>query len=272
MPKPSSPADRLRDRRRHAAIAAGTWLSNVPAGRVQQHIDRLNTAGMSNRHIAVTAGVSERAVRNARQQTYVQGRTAAAILAVQPARTERKLRAGLVSSLPASRRIRALAALGWSMTEQGKQAGMCLQQMWEIASLRKAHITGETHTRVCDLFERLCDKPGPSDRARRCATRKGWLPPLDLDDSLEFPAEPADPDEEVDDILVDRVLAGERAELNDAELITAVKVATEKRGMPVTAVADLLSLRHSHVKLLQAGQLPPARAKRAAKRLEQVAA
>jgi transcriptional regulator with XRE-family HTH domain len=81
-----------------------------------------------------------------------------------------------------SRRLRALAALGWSREDLAEQLG-CSPQLVErhrTGRLQRLHVSAAR--RYKDLYERLQGTPGPSAVARAHAARAGWAPPLAWDD------------------------------------------------------------------------------------------
>jgi lambda repressor-like predicted transcriptional regulator len=258
---------RMYDRRRRAMIAAGTWQWNRPAAEVQAHIDMLVEAGMTLGGISRASGVSRRTVQGVKQRNYLQGVTAAAILAVTP--QGRQGRAGEVPAKGVSRRIQCLMALGWTLAAQGRELGMPTQTVWEYAWEKQSFVSVVTRDRVYRMFERLCATPGGSTRAVNAARRHGWLPPLAWDDldaadglsNIEGAASAV-----IDEVAIDRSLAGERIELTNDELLAAVQIGNS-RGMPVWLLAERLHMRMSGVQNLLNGELPPRRAKAAARQV-----
>lgn len=96
-----------------------------------------------------------------------------------------------VSARGSIRRIHALVAIGWSMEHQAERLGINKRVIQGFAAK-----SPETRTRVAtakryaDLYDELHMTPGPSQRARLIAKRKGWMPPLawdDIDDPGEQP-------------------------------------------------------------------------------------
>lgn len=253
------------DRRRHHAVAAGTWLYPEPAVNVQKHIDLLISQGMSYSQIATAAGVAERTVRGVRKRSTLRGMTAAAILAVQP--QPRPARADLVPNIGTMRRVQALVALGWSLTELGARSGMPVQQVWDLAHGRKPQIKATTRGRIDDLFEQLSATPGTSRRARACAAKRGWLPPLAWDDidALDCRAEPVESEAEgdvVDEVAVERALAGHRIELTDAELVAVLQVGVA-RGEPLSKLSNRLGVNYAGARQMLGGELTIRREKQA---------
>lgn len=81
------------------------------------------------------------------------------------------------------RRIRALVAIGWSMEHQAARLGLKKQAIQNFAvKSPDTRIRVTTAKRYSDLFDELHMTPGPSDKAREIAVRKGWAPPLAWED------------------------------------------------------------------------------------------
>lgn len=253
---------RRYDTRRRARINNGVWLPRVTPDTVLPHVAVLRQAGMSLTGIAEAAGLEKSTLINLPKRRWLTGATAAAILAVQPGR---RPRAGHVPTVRSARRVQALAALGWSFTAQGSVMQVTNTVVWEIANEVHEHVTETTHTRVVNLFERLSGTAGPSRRTVLLATRRGWLPPLAWEDidagTLGDGGVDASP---VDEVAVERVLAGERIDLSDAELLAAAQIGAA-RGMTPWALSEVLRINVFGARKLMAGELPARRAKRAAR-------
>jgi len=202
------------DRRRRAAIKAGTWQPQMPAQAVLDHIDHLRRNGMSLRAIARHAHLAHNTIYSVLYQPrkVVHGSTAAAILAVQPTAV---IRAGLVPTIGATRRVQALVAIGWTLTAIATQCGhRHLQWAWELAHATSPAISEASHWAIADTYERLSMTLGGSKRAVNMAARYGWAPPLaweDIDDPAEQPSlagrdgpEPGD-----DPVAIERAAAGD---------------------------------------------------------------
>jgi lambda repressor-like predicted transcriptional regulator len=254
---------RFYDRRRRARIAAGTWLPNVPVEQVIAHVDRLVSGGMSVNAIARASGVSSRTLQDLRLRSYMFGATAKAVFAVRPSGPS--LPAGFVPGIGTARRVRALMALGWSLSAQSREVGMHIQQLWELAWEKQSYVSEATDRRVRDLFERLSATPGKSTRSRNAAREHGWPPPLAWDDIDDPDAEPSlgeSRDDIVDEVAMERALSGHHVDLTDAELV-AVLQAGVARGEPLSKLSLRLGVNYAGTKKLVGGELTPQRAKRA---------
>jgi DNA-binding Xre family transcriptional regulator len=202
------------ERRRRAAVTAGTWQPTVPAGIVRAHVTRLRQTGMSLVAIANHTGVARRTISDINRgvRRTVHGPTAAAILRAVPTAPPPIPQANWTPAVGAGRRVRALVTAGWPMLEQARRTGLSRSQVWELAWDKQTWITTTTAATICGLFDRLELAPGPSTRARNQGRRHGWPPPLAWDhDTIDDPhtTPDLDPDGDcVDEVAISRVLAG----------------------------------------------------------------
>ena len=92
--------------------------------------------------------------------------------------------------------------------------------------MKRDHVRRSTAERIAALYDRWCMTPGPAaTRNRAMAVRRGWAPPLawnNIDDPDEQPrgvrAERPRKDD-VDPIVVERSLAGDRLPTTRAEKV-----------------------------------------------------
>lgn len=230
---------RMYDRRRRAAIADGTWLGSVDATDVRAHLDRLLDAGMNLATIATLSGLAKSTVLGVRKRQWVQGPTAEALFAVKPAPIVLPP-VGMVSVVGASRRVQALCWMGWSLQAQADRVGMHMQQVWQIVHAKQSSVTVATDATFRGLFEQLSATRGPSVRAHNAAVRSGWVPPLawdDVDDPSEVPDLGGEDSDAVDEVAVERAVAGGQVPLSEPELKAVLK-ASVARGVPVTQLTQ----------------------------------
>ncbi|MFF2621214.1 hypothetical protein [Oerskovia jenensis] len=149
------------------------------------------------------------------------------------------------------RRLRALAALGWSLTDIGTRMS------WSKAAVsylrgRNRRVLRSTAVIVAEIYDELSmSLPSPSTpteradvaRTRLHAARAGWAPPLawtDIDDPDEVPDLGAAPDPDVvDPVLIDRLLSGRPSAVPTAERPAIVRELAG-RGLPDPQIARLL--------------------------------
>lgn len=187
--------DHIRNRKRR-----------VSPKRAARHALALEAAGVPLSEVARRAGVARGTVFRAVGRTYPQPKTMevrniVAILSVPF--PDAPANHGYVPRIGVIRRVRALNAIGWPRTEIARRLGMTQQNLTQLvngcrgADVRpNAWVQGSTWHKVADLYDELCMTPGPSQRARIIASRKGWAPPLSwttIDDPNETPVGILDP-------------------------------------------------------------------------------
>ncbi len=249
------------DRRRAAKIKDGTWQYRRPVAEVRDHLHHLHRQGMSYTAVARAAGLAKRTVLAvvSENRTWVQGPTAAAIYAVQPAS---ELPKGRIDSTGTTRRLRALIAAGWTMTALAARLGWHIQQVWELTKQKHPTVTDATAATIASLYKELSATPGSSARARNHAARNGWLGPAWFDDDrIDDPdhdplaeAQAADTTV-IDEVAVDRALRGLDVVLTKPERHFAVHEGC-RRGQKLTTVALALGMNYQVAKKLAAKPLP----------------
>jgi hypothetical protein len=151
-----------------------------------------------------------------------------------------------------SRRLQALAVNGWGSVDVARELGCTkfVVEQWRAGATPR--VTHRTHARIAALYDRLWDQPSPSRYARKVrniATRAGWAGPFDWDDgAIDDPdAKPYTPkpqariSSDVDDIAVERRIAGDFIHLTYHETRAAVLLLHE-RGWNVTTIATRLRI------------------------------
>ncbi|MFL4904873.1 helix-turn-helix transcriptional regulator [Streptomyces sp. MMS24-I2-30] len=157
----------------------------------RHHIERLLAAGWTQAQIARAAGLAHRTVGAVEAGTAnVSKRTALAILSVLigPAPTDTRD----VDATGTTRRLRALAVIGWPIEQLSPQLGIYPTALGNIARGELRNVRATTAHAVALLYQHLIRQPGPSDRSRILASKKGWHGPAawdDIDDPSEQPEE-----------------------------------------------------------------------------------
>lgn len=195
-------------------------VPHIDPQRARQHVAELQATGMGVRAIAHAAGVTRSTVTELAAGRRVRGirpATATAILAVNPAPR-------YVDATGATRRARALAALGWTARDVATAADLNPRVVGELLAAARPSVTRATSAAICLTYDRLSMRCGPSQVARRRAIAKGWPPPLAWDDdAIDDPATTplhklrAEPGSYVDDAAVARRAAGDMVPITRAE-------------------------------------------------------
>lgn len=184
-------------RRRAAAIAAGTWRAD--ADQVRAHLRKLMSAGMGRRRICEVTGVGDSTLVRilhggpgrpppVSTRRDIADRIFALEVDVAPG--------ALVDSAGTVRRVQALVAIGWTLTEIAAEAGWTVGNLSGLVSAGE-RVTAGTARAFAAVYDRWSMTPrtgASADRARRFAARRGWLPPLAWDDDrIDDPAAVARP-------------------------------------------------------------------------------
>ena len=245
----------------------GRWQPYIDAAPIREHIAHLREYHLGMTRIAKLAHTSVSHIRqlvgttaDGRPTTLrVRPSTAARILAIQPSPAT-VAPSARVDGTGTRRRLQALVAIGFPLPFLAGQLGRTHANL--ARTLRRASVYASTAQLVNALYERLWDTTPPhatkaqraaSAHARAHAQRHRWRPPLGWDDIDTDPeADPdrgPDPDtaaaaaEDIDEIAVDRAVAGDHVRLDDltpAEQAEAVRRLTE-RGKSIREIADQLA-------------------------------
>lgn len=147
----------------------------------------------------------------------------------------------------ARRKVRALVALGWSMSKLGDRLG--ISQPGNACTLITGDrtMTSGTVDKIEALYdelsmtlppERTPGERGSANRARNYAKAHGWLPPLALEDVADVELE----DDYVDEAAVERRLAGDKTiRLRAGETAEVVRRA-RAQGMSMARIERDLGL------------------------------
>lgn len=97
-------------------------------------------------------------------------------------RRENRSAPKLIPALPTVRRLQALAALGWSLSEVAVRLDVSDKTISNLRAGAWTNVYPATARRVSALYDELQGTPGPSLSTRIRATKRGWAPPLAWND------------------------------------------------------------------------------------------
>ena len=246
----------------HRAQTFGRWRPFVDAAPVREHIRALRAAGIGVEQIAMLAAISTSHVRQLGHHDRdgyegirrVRPETAHQVLRIRIDHANRAPRSHVVAT-GTRRRLQALVAVGWPHDELAARLGR------SSAGLRRSmlsdSVTAQTAQDVSALYEQLwnlrppqstSDERAAADDARTFATERGWLPPLAWDDIDTDPdrrhhTDHAETDDDLDEIAIERALAGDGVRLEHltpAEQGEVVRRLTE-RGKSIRDIAHQLA-------------------------------
>ena len=134
------------------------------------------------------------------------------------------------------RRLQALKVRGWSGAELSRRLGYSDRTLVDQMIRERTLFEHATWVAVCRLYDKLSMVAGPSTRAAADARRRGWEPPLAWDDDtiddpdakpyrprLHRRGENAPPTtaaverDDLDEVVVERAMAGVRVRANARE-------------------------------------------------------
>ncbi len=203
--------ERVRYHRRQA----GDWAPFTGTGPVRHHLQALREAGLTLEQIGGTAGVSVATLVRATKADRMTSAAAAAIMAITPPAigpgfdntntdADRQRPPATVGE-----KLQTLAADGWTLVQIAAASGLSERAVYQQIH-RQVPPMRSTTAAIDRAYDQLVDDD-PGDgyiavRARLRAKRVGWPP------STPAPA-PAD----IDEVAVDRAVAGERLPLRPAE-------------------------------------------------------
>lgn len=220
-------ANRADAAARRRAIAYGRWQPYVDAAPVRQHIEQLRAAGLGINRIVALSGVGSGTVRQlvygdrtGRPSHRVRAATARAVLAVP---LDRPAGGALVPAAGARRLVTDLEEAGYTRQDLAAHLGRSSGSL--TRSLTGRRITAATLDAIEDLHRHLL--PDAPDRGA----------PDDADDHLADL--PDDTSTVLDEVAIQRVLAGDPVALTSAEQTEAIRrLAT--RGTSARRIAALV--------------------------------
>lgn len=158
---------------------------------VQSHIQQMLSQGATINAISRASGVHKSTVSglNRGVHAFVDRDTARKILAIDGAPNNKPV---MCSAIGAARRIRALAAIGYSHLAIAREANVSVVYLQKIHSHHKDQISAQMHAEIAAAYERLHKIPGPSNHVRSLAAGNSCLPPeawegVDIDDPRAQP-------------------------------------------------------------------------------------
>lgn len=164
---------------RMAKLQRHGYYRRVSSAAAWEVLDRLRAADWSGRAIGTAAGIPTDTVNQALSHgpTWRWGAHHAAAIVNHGRPT-----AGQIGAYGASRRLRALAALGWTLDALAARCGVGFSTLAAVRAGTTTRVGVPLAHRIEAVYDELCMVPGPSVPARRHAARAGWAPPLAWDD------------------------------------------------------------------------------------------
>jgi hypothetical protein len=156
-----------------------------------------------------------------------------------------------IDSTGTGRRLRALAAIGWTSEVIADKLGVTPSPVRDLSRQVRPLVTRTTAAKVAALYDELSMIPGPSTSAAKRARAKGWVPPLgwdddDLDDPNAAPSRMTERRPMFDEMAVERAMRGSEVHLRPAERAEVVRRLTGL-GLSAAEIAGRLRIEKRSV-------------------------
>lgn len=188
-------------RDRYQRQQAGSWAPFTSTAAVRDHVEQLLEAGMTREQIARTSGVSVSTLTRAFHLDRMSTSAATAVTNVQPPVQH--------PALTPARQLQVLVADGWHLEQLAEAAGLSDRTIGKVVHESVAP-SPRTTAAVNEIYETLkWEDPGDGAaavRSRLRAERHGWAAP-------NTPGVVEAPGADVDEVVVNRVVAGDPAHL-----------------------------------------------------------
>lgn len=188
-------------------------LPRVPSESAWERVDELVAQGYEPAWIESAAGVSDKLIQHAletrrrtgHQQAFGRVNSHKLVTANMDTAT-----AGRRSVTGTRRRLRALAVQGWTLDDLSGLSGVAATSLRAAQAGATGLVGAELWRAARDLYDTLSESSGGSALGRTRALNRGWLGPEWWDDPDTDP-DPLARLDDVDTVVVDRVLAGDYA-------------------------------------------------------------
>ncbi len=208
------PAVNAYARDRYQQQQAGTWAPFTHTAPVREHIEQLREAGMTSQQIAHAGAISVSTLGRLFKITRMTTVAAEAILAVQPPQPPPD------PAPDPTHQLQALVADGWNLEQLAAAAGINERTAWQTVhgyTTPSPRTTAAVHA----LYEDLkWEDPGDqvaAVRSRLRAERQGWTA------TTTDTASDTQPEDDIDDVAVDRVVTGDQVPLRAGEQQAALR-------------------------------------------------
>lgn len=176
---PYTPTQHQRRLKRYRLERARGIQHRVPSQPARDHVTALLATGMTRTAIARAAGYRDGStLATFLRRDVIHRDTLARILAVTSTHPPLPGAAYRVPATGPTRRLRALAAIGWTLPDLTARTGIPLSTLRAIREGRHAAVLSPIAEQVTRVFDELAMTPGTDRSARAAAARHGWAPPL----------------------------------------------------------------------------------------------
>ncbi|GGV46166.1 helix-turn-helix domain-containing protein [Streptomyces spectabilis] len=156
------------------------------ATQTRNHVERLYAHGWTQAQISRAARLAHTTIRGLEDgQATVSPATARAVLNIPITQAPDDLRD--VDATGTVRRIRALAAIGYSLASLAPHLKLHVSAVGRISRGEYEHVRATTAHTTTRIYRELSRTPGTNQRARNHARKHGWHGPLAWDDNIDNP-------------------------------------------------------------------------------------
>jgi DNA-binding CsgD family transcriptional regulator len=215
-PNPAEVARRLAEyeRRRYQRKRAGDWAPFTDTTPVRHHLQALREAGVTQEQIGAAAAVSVATLTRAGKETRMTSAAAAALMAIPVPNVGRKEPPGAAAAATGEK-LQTLVADGWTLVQIAQVTGLSEHAVYQQIHQQVPPMRSTTEA-IDRAYDQLVNNdPGDgylAARARLRAERAGWQPSTP----------PPPPEADIDEVAVDRVVAGDRLPLRPAEQLSVL--------------------------------------------------
>jgi DNA-binding CsgD family transcriptional regulator len=150
------------------------------ATQTRAHVERLIAAGWNQAQISRAANLAHRTIGAVvAGSPTVANTTALAILSIHIGPPPQDARD--VDATGTTRRLQALVTIGWPIAQLAHRFGIYPTALGNITRGELQHVRATTAETIALHYRQLSRTPGPSQRARNDARKKGWHSPLAWD-------------------------------------------------------------------------------------------
>ncbi len=217
--------DCIRERRRMGKIQRNGYYRRTSSEQAWAVLEPLILDSWSVQAIANGAGLPQGSLTRAVAEYRAEGkRTRFGPTVAHAIVTMRPPTAGQIGATVTRRQLRALARIGHGLQTVSTASGVGFST---LAMTRRGNVRVSAKiARLVDAaYDRLAMTPGDDDQARNHAAKQGWPAPMAWDDIHDLAAVPigsTSPDT-FDDVVVERILAGDRLDATPTERAEVVR-------------------------------------------------
>jgi hypothetical protein len=178
---------------------------------------------------------------------------------------EGRIEPALIDATGTRRRVQGMWALGHTSSTIAMECHGLFDRRQVPRFCKQQLVTAGHRNAIAIAYQTLIVRPGSSAQTRSRAAAAGYALPVQWGDGIDDPEAIPEPFETgesagdvIDEVAVERALAGECIDLTDAELV-AVLQAGVARGEPLSRLAGRLGVNYAGARTMLGGEMSPRR-------------